>query len=105
MLSTVLSILETLGMVDKRTLVFAAPEEQYDSRRMVVIFKGKDRYTTISCAISREALEDHFENDNKSLISIFTKNREYIEHLARRKYLAGQRESDGSILIKTEDLA
>ena len=56
------------------------------------------------CAINGEALEDHFDGDNKHMLKIFKANRERIEHEVRRKYLAGRMESDGSVLIKTMDL-
>jgi hypothetical protein len=35
---------------------------------------------------------------------VFRTNRKAIEDFARKKYLAGQTESDGSILIRTIDL-
>jgi hypothetical protein len=56
------------------------------------------------CAISREALDDHFDGDNKDKLKVFNASRERIEHEARRKYLADLVESDGSVLIKTMDL-
>ena len=35
----------------------------------------------------------------------FKKHRREIEGLARRKYLLGQKETDGSVVIKTLDIA
>lgn len=103
-LPTVLSILGVLGMIDKRMLTFPEPNENYSRSRMVVIFTGLDGQKTIHCAISWEALGDHFNGDNKDSVKIHRANRQRIEHLARRKYLAGQMESDGSVLVKTEDI-
>lgn len=103
-LSTVTNILGVLGMLDQRVLVFTDTDVRYDSNRGVVLFKGKDGGKTIPCAMSREALEDHFEGDNKDMLKVFRANRERIEHEARRKYLADRVEADGSVLIRTNDL-
>lgn len=101
---TVLSILTVLGMIDQRTLVFPEPAAFYDFKRTVVSFTGKDGDKKIPCTVSKEALADHFEGDNKDPLKVFTANQERIEHEARRKYLAGKIEPDGSVLIKTEDI-
>lgn len=103
-LSSVTSILRVLGMLDERTLNFTGSGGRYDSVRMVVLFSGTEGEKTVPCGISWEALGDHFDGDNKDPVKVFRKHREQIEHEARRKYLAGQLESDGSVLIKTEDL-
>jgi transcriptional regulator with XRE-family HTH domain len=107
-LSSIMHILGMLGMTDPRTLVFPEPREFYDSHREVVVFWGKagDKAGNkeIRCAISREALIDHYKDDPKNLLKIFIHNRAAIEHEARRKYLANDLESDNTILIKTSDL-
>lgn len=102
---SVLAILEVLGMVDKRSLSFEELRPSYDSDRMVVLFPGKDRAKQLVCAISREALDDHFQGNRKDPLAVFSANRETIEHVARRKYLGGQLEPDGSVLIRTSDLS
>ena len=53
---------------------------------------------------SNEALEDHFNGDHKDKVKVFAANQERIEHEARRKYLAGLIEADGSVLVKTGDV-
>jgi len=103
-LSTVTNILGVLGMLDERVLVFADARAHYDAARTVVVFRGKDGDKTVACAISREALDDHFGGDNKDKLKIFKTNRERIEHEARRKYLADRVVPDGSVLIRTMDL-
>ncbi len=103
-LSTVTNILGVLGLLDERVLVFPDARAHYDPTRMVVLFKGQDGDKTIPCAISREALDDHFDGDNKDTLKVFKASRERIEHEARRRYLADLVESDGSVLIKTMDL-
>jgi Fic family protein len=95
---------ERAGMVQKRDLRFAAPEEQYNADREAVVFWGQDRKTRVHCAISREALDDHFHGDNRDKLEVFRANRQAIEREARRKYLAGRIEPDGSVLIRTGDL-
>ena len=103
-LSSVTRILAVLGMVDERVLTFPNSDARYDTLRMLVLFAGKDGDKTISCAISLQALEDHFDGDSRDPVKVFRANRACIEHEARRKYLAGRFVADGSVLIKTEDL-
>jgi len=102
-MSSVLNILEVLGMKDSRTLEFPDPKEKYDSIHGVIAFTGIDRNKKIRCAISFETLDDHFENGQNPLKN-FVKNRAVIENEAKKKYLNNKLESDGSILIRTEDL-
>jgi Protein of unknown function (DUF1488) len=103
-LSSALAILEVLGMTDKHTLVFAQPE--YTAASEGVTFFGQDGKTRVRCRISREALDDHFsDGDRRRPEAAFKKHRPEIEALARRKYLLGQLEPDGSVLIRTLDLA
>ena len=85
-------------------LTFPAPEEWLDSGRDVVVFWGMDRNHRIRCAISREALDDHFRGDNRKKLDVFRENSRAIEEIARRKYLAGRVEPDGSVLVRTADL-
>lgn len=103
-MSSVLNLLKILGMTDQRTLTFPSPAEFYDNMRSAVFFTGNDGNKIVHCAISREALEDHFDGDNKNLIKVFVINRERIEHQARRKYLAEELETDGLVLVKTRDI-
>ena len=103
-LSSIMSILSVLGMNDQRNLIFSEKNARYETNLMAVVFIGQDGNKAIQCAISREALEDHFKGDKKNLLGVFQTNRENIEHEARRKYLAGNFETNGSILLKTEDI-
>jgi transcriptional regulator with XRE-family HTH domain len=103
-LSTVTNILRVLGMLDERVLIFPEAGAHYDPARMAVVFKGRDADKIIACAISHEALADHFSAGDKDKLKVFKANRERIEHEARRKYLAGRVGPDGSVLIETMDL-
>jgi transcriptional regulator with XRE-family HTH domain len=104
-LSSVMAILDVLGMTDKRTLVFPDREYQFDGSDAAV-FWGQDGEKRVRCRISREALDDHFSDRDKLRPgAAFMKYRAEIEALARRKYLLGQVEADGSVLIRTGDIA
>jgi transcriptional regulator with XRE-family HTH domain len=102
--SSVTAILGVLGMLDRRALNFPDPRPYYDARRSVVLFDGTDGGAAVQCAISREALEDHFGRDDRDPVKVYHEGRERIEHEARRKYLSGRLESDQSVLIQTTDL-
>ncbi len=99
-----LAILETLGMTDTRTLVFPDQTYRYVSDEGVTFF-GEDGSRRIRCTISREALDDHYLDHGRLRPEDgFLKSRRDIEALARRKYLTGNIEPDGGILIRTLEL-
>jgi len=105
-LSSVVSILDVLGMSDKRTLTFPDAEARYESSRGTMAFCGEDGTQRVLCRILREALDDHFSEDGRLRPeAAFKTHRKEIEALARRKYLSGQREPDGSVLIRTTDIS
>lgn len=104
-LSSVLAIFEVLGLSDKRTLTFPNQEHRYEPSRSTVSFWGQDGPQRVLSRISREALDDHFsDRERLKPEAAFKKYRKQIEALARRKYLSGQREPDGSVLIRTNDI-
>ena len=104
-LSSVLAILEVLGMSDRRTLIFTEQDYSYESSRGTIAFRGRDGAQRVLSRISREALDDHFSDRGRlKPEAAFRKYRKPIEALARRKYLSGQREPDGSILLRTGDI-
>ena len=103
-LSTVLSILDVLGMTDKRTLIFPDERFNYDNER--IGFWGQDGETRVLCHISREALDDHFsDRDRLRPEAAFRKYRTDIEAFSRRKYLLDQLEPDGTVLIRTTEIS
>lgn len=103
-LSTVFSILDVLGMTDKRTLVFPDQEFSFDIGQGVT-FWGQEGKERVRCRISREALADHFsDSDRLRPDAAFKKHRSEVEALARRKYLLDQREPDGTVLIRSLDI-
>jgi hypothetical protein len=95
-------------------LTFAAPAAGYDAERDAVVFFGHTSLTgqagreSVRCAITREALEDHFQAsgvDQPGRVRIFRENRTVIAQFARTKYLHWPIEEPGNVLIGTEDVA
>jgi hypothetical protein len=71
------------------------------------MFEGNGMGNVVHCAISREALDDHFGTDGqdqKGRIESVLKNRSKIELMARTKYLSWPVEEPGAVLIKTTDI-
>ncbi len=85
-------------------LTFLEPKESFVFERDIVLFYGQDGDSWVRCVISREALDDHFHGDGKDKLEVFRANRQLIEQEVRRKYIAGDTEVDGSILIHSDDL-
>jgi hypothetical protein len=88
-------------------LTFNNPPAHYDFRRDVVTFTGEALKAQVQCAISREALDDHFGADHLDAdgrVEQFLKNRSRIEHMARTKYLLWPIEQPEQVLIRTEDV-
>ena len=75
----------------------------YDSHRMVVKFVAVLGTDNIPCAISHEALTDHFGNDSERPVAVFTQHRGAIERIAANLIAKNRRENDGSILIRSSD--
>src|SRR5207245_8860400 len=101
------SNLEIQGDNNKESLMSVArfPNSTpiYDSNRMVVVFAaimGKD---TIACAISHEALSDHFASDQLQPAAAFSRHRTAIERTAETLISQKRFETDGSILIRSSD--
>jgi hypothetical protein len=95
---------EKVNMREQHDLRFPEPEERYVFDRKVVVFWGQDGETRVRCEISSDALDDHFRADNRDKLEAFRASRQVIEQEARQKYLAGRKEQDGSVLIRTGDL-
>jgi len=106
-LSSVLQILDALGMTDRRSLTFSEGDFASDIVSGVT-FWGQDGETRIRCRITREALDDHFSEGGKLRPeAAFEKHRKDIEALLRRNYLLDRLEQAGTIptvLIRTQDI-
>jgi hypothetical protein len=90
---------------ENKELIFPAPDERHDGARDVVMFWGLDRDQRIRCVISDEALDDHFRSDSRNKLQVFRENRQAIEEIARQRYLSGNLEPDGSVLIRSADIS
>jgi hypothetical protein len=90
--------------LEQHDLKFPAPMESLVFGRDLVLFYGQDGEASVRCAIAGEALDNHFHGDGKDKLEVFRANRQPIEQEVRRKYLAGDTEVDGSVLIRSDDL-
>ncbi len=106
-LSTILTILGVLGLVEKRQVSFPNLEPHYNFEKQTIDFYGYDGTKKIVCRCSKEAIEDYYqlsEINPTKLLKMFTKIQSIVLHIARKKYFTNQFEVDKSILIKTSDL-
>ncbi len=88
-------------------LEFAAPALRYDAQRGVVAFAGQAGGAPVRCAVTREALADHFGAagpDPDGAVSAFRARRNEIERLLKAKYLSWPVEDDGTVLMKASDV-
>jgi Protein of unknown function (DUF1488) len=102
------TVLKTLGVprasLPHLDLTFDNPPPHYDLSRDLVGFAGESAGRVVQCAISREALDDHFGPDgrgNAERVEKFLANRSSIEQLARAKYLSWPVEEPEAVLVKT----
>lgn len=105
-LTSVLTILDALGMTEQSPISFPDTPGTYDEVRDVVLFPARTANGEITCAVSGETLEDHFGAkgmSRRARLLAFRTHRSQIEALARRKFLARQHEADGSILIRSAE--
>jgi hypothetical protein len=87
-------------------LTFNNSPVRYDSHRDVIVFQGEALGAPVPCAISREAMEDHFHADGldkSGRVEAFLKNRSTIERLLRTKYLTWPVEDVEGALLGTTD--
>jgi len=90
--------------LERHDLTFPAPMESIVLGRDVVLFYGQDGEAVVRCAIAGEALDTHFQGRGRDKLEVFRASRQPIEQEVRRRYLAGDTELDGSILIRSGDL-
>ena len=90
--------------LERHDLTFPAPMESLVFGRDLVLFYGQDGEAVVRCVISGEALDAHFHGDGKDRVEVFRANRQAIEQEVQRKYIAGDTEVDGSVLIRSGDL-
>lgn len=104
---TLKAIGRTREIIPGIDLTFKNPPAHYDGGREIVRFDGESLGNPVECAISREALEDHFgadRTDRDGRIEAFHKSRSKIEGLARQKYLHRSVEDPETALLTTRDI-
>lgn len=77
--------------------------EAWDGSRLVVSFPADLDGSPVRCAISLEALQDHFGADSAGPMEAFRTHRGAVETTAERLINRRRFEQDGSILIRTQD--
>ena len=98
----------TRSLIPGLDLRFADAPPRYDFNRDTVVFPGEAEGERVLCAISREALEDHFGADGQTKeqrVETFRRNRREIEQMAREIYLNKPVSPDGAVLIKTAEVS
>ncbi|HKD52231.1 MAG TPA: DUF1488 family protein [Candidatus Acidoferrum sp.] len=90
--------------LERHDLTFPAPMESAVLGRDLVLFYGQDGEAVVRCLIAGEALDNHFQGAGKDKLEVFRANRQPIEQEVRRRFLAGDTELDGSVLIRAGDL-
>jgi hypothetical protein len=80
------------------------PVEAYDFDKDAANFPADVNGTRLICRISREALEDRFNSIGEDILDCFRENRTAIEVKARALIEKNRLESDGSILIRSNDI-
>jgi len=88
-------------------LAFADSRARYDSNREVVSFVGEALGCPVQCAVSREALEDHFGAsglDKEGRLASFHLNRSKIAGMMKTKYLSRPVEGPEAVLLTTMDV-
>jgi hypothetical protein len=92
------------AIVPGMDLTFNNPPARYDSQRDVVAFEATALGSPVECAVSREALEDHFRvggPGKDARLEAFLANRTRIEQLVRAKYLTWPVEESDIVLLRT----
>lgn len=97
----------TRSVIPDLGIDFSNAPPHYDFSRDVVVFRGQSQGERVICAISREALDDHFNADgqtNEQRVETFRRHRDEIEQMAREIYLHKTVVLDGPVLITTNDV-
>lgn len=105
------SVLKAIGerrsLLPELDLAFNNPPPNYDFSRDIVTFSGQAFGQPVQCAISREALDDHFGADGldqKGKVEKFLEKRSTVEDMARTKYLSWPIEEPEQVLIRTKEV-
>jgi hypothetical protein len=87
-----------------QTAISFPATETWDGSRKVARFPAQSEDGRIECAISLQALEDHFGADEKlEALQAFRNHRGEIERVAERIIRRRRLAPDGSVLIRSQD--
>jgi len=98
----------TRSLIPGLNLRFADAPPRYDFDRDTVVFPGEAEGERVLCAISREALDDHFGADGQTKeqrVETFRRNRQEIERMAREIYLNKPVPPNGAVLVTTAEVS
>jgi len=98
---------ETRSLLTGLDLVFTAPATRFDFDRGIVTFAGSAATERVLCAVSADALEDHFgaeSTEREAALKAFRDHRGEIEQLLRAKYLRMPIADNDLLLLKTTDV-
>ena len=98
----------TRSILPGHDLRFTDAPPHYNFSHGTVMFEAQAGRERVLCAISREALEDHFGADGltkEGRLDVFRKHRREIQEMARLIYLDGPVPADGAVLITTAEVA
>ena len=79
-------------------------DETHDNSRTTIFFLAVVDGRQIHCVISNETLRDHLGADYYDPVSAFKANRQRIEQLTIQLIRHGRFESDGTILVRSQDI-
>ena len=105
--STLRAVEAPRSVIPGLQLTFSAPRARYDPHREVATFNGQAAGNLVRCAVSREALSDHFGArgpDREAYLRAVRENRAALEDLARSKYLTAPVEDADSVLVTSKDV-
>ena len=80
------------------------PQAMNDTTRYVIAFSARIDSKSVECAISYQALRNHFGADYDNPMPAFITHRRRIEHLAATFIRQDHFESDGTVLIRSHDV-
>jgi len=91
-------------------MVFVGQPEKsaYDFDDGRVNFYAEHNGSPVKCAVSEEAIQDltqSLTSDGEELLEPFRSNQNIFVAIAEEKFLAGNVESDGYVVVKSADLA
>ena len=87
-------------------MTFSDTPPRYVSNREIVSFVGEALGHPVRCAVSREALEDHFGADGRDIegrLAGFHRNRSKIERMIKTKYLSWPVEEPEAVMLTSID--